>query len=140
MIKHAKHKKLTLHATNLDLTDAYGRIPHNLIEYALKIYHYPSHIAKYINTFYSRLRAQVQTSEWITNPFRILIGLGQGDTLSQMIFIICFDIIIKYLHNKYKHYKAIGFKYKNVTINDNSDNFLKSIADDLSIITNNKTL
>ena len=41
VIQDAKHRHRTVHFSWFDLSDAYGSIPHNLIEICLRHYHVP---------------------------------------------------------------------------------------------------
>eukprot|EP01083_Nonionella_stella_P144400 450792_1 len=112
-VKHAKRNRKTLYITNFDLSDAYGSVPHNLIHLALKHYHLPSHICQYITDLYSKIRAKVVTASWQSDVFDINTGLFQGDTLSQIIFLLSFNILLEYLLLKYKDNKNVGYNFAN---------------------------
>ena len=87
-IKDAKRHRKTLYATNFDLSDAYGSVPHNLIHLALEHYHLPPETSEYISNLYSQICGCVETTNWSTKIFDISTGLFQGDTLSQIIFLL----------------------------------------------------
>ena len=44
---------------------------------------------------YSNLSAFISTKQWITHTFPIQRGVFQGDTLSPLIFLLCFNPILK---------------------------------------------
>ena len=66
IIQDAKHKRKTVHVSFYDLTDAYGSIPHLLIQHCLKLYHIPSDEIEYIMGLYSQLKGTVITKKWKT--------------------------------------------------------------------------
>lgn len=51
MIHEARSKKGDLTVVWLDLANAYGSIPHDLIRIALKHYHIPDHIKGMVTSF-----------------------------------------------------------------------------------------
>ena len=61
IIQDAKQKKRTVHFSWYDLSDAYGSIPHNLIEFSLKHYHVPQREIDYIMNLYSQLEGRIVT-------------------------------------------------------------------------------
>ena len=141
IIKQSKSKHRTLYATNFDLTDAYGKIPHNLIRFMLEHYHFPQNVAEYISNLYDKICGSVETELWTTEIFAINTGLFQGDTLSQIIFPSTFNILLEYLEHKYKNNKWVGYSIdNNSTSSDINNQFLKCLADDLSIVTLHKCI
>ena len=83
-----------------DLSDAYGSIPHQLIEYVLRLYHIPEEEIKYIRSLYSQLEGVVVTKEWRSNPFLFKNGIFTGDTLSPIVFNITFQPLIDFIRRK----------------------------------------
>ena len=72
VIQDAKHLKKTLHSSYFDLSDAYGSVPHSLIEYCLKHYHVPEIETRYIMDLYSKLEGKIVTNEWSSESFKFL--------------------------------------------------------------------
>ena len=73
-----------------DLTDAYGSIPHNLIEHCLKHYNIPESEIKYIMNLYSQLEGRIVTKGWKSESFRFCRGIFTGDNYSPIIFNLVF--------------------------------------------------
>ena len=96
-IQHAKLNHKTLHATWFDLRDAFGSVPHVLIEYVMSYYHIPIQIINYIKNLYSKFEGKVFTKNWESEWFKFLQGVFQGDPFSGIIFLIVFNPIIEYL-------------------------------------------
>ena len=54
----------------------------------------PPAISSYITNLYSNLSASVTTHQWTTPSFNISRGVFQGDTLSPLLFLLCFQPLI----------------------------------------------
>lgn len=67
-IQAAKKNKSDLHVVWLDLANAYGSVPHQLIIYALDFFHFPSHVqglvGDYFKNFYVCYTTQEATTSW----------------------------------------------------------------------------
>ena len=128
LIRDAKHRKKTCHVTFIDLADAFGSVPHGLIEHSLKRNFFPQPIQDYVNSMYTNLKATVSTADFKTEVFRFRRGVFQGNPLSPVIFLLCFDPIIQYLNN----ISDCGYKL--------GDNHFINLpyADDFCVITRNK--
>ena len=97
VIKHAKANKKTAHFTWFDLQDAFGSVPHTLIDHILERYFLPSEISVYIKNLYSVISGKVVTKHWSTDSFRFRKGIFQGDPLSPLIFTMCINPLLEYL-------------------------------------------
>ena len=62
IIKDAKHRKNTCHITFFDLEDAFGSVPHSLIDLTLERNHVPPVIRKYFHNLYTHSTAVVETN------------------------------------------------------------------------------
>ena len=91
IIKDAKARQKTVHIIILDLSDAFGSLPHNLVEYVLGIFHVPNCFRSYIISFFACMTAVVRVGNEKSEPFRILTGGFQGDPLVMMCFIMCYQ-------------------------------------------------
>ena len=136
VIQHATLLNKTVHATWLDLEDAFGSVPHVLIPYVLSYYHIPHQIITYITSLYSKLKGKIFTNKWETEFFRFLKGVFQGDPYSGVIFLIIFNPIIEYLKkHKESHGYSLSTKEKGVM-----NVITTPFADDFNIITRDKSL
>ena len=84
MLDNAKAHGLPLAMTFIDLRNAF--LHH------IKV---PPELSLYIHNLYSNLSAFISTKQWITDMFPIERGVFQGDTLSPLIFLLCFNPIFK---------------------------------------------
>ena len=125
LVKDAKQKKRTLHITFIDLADAFGSVPHNLITHSLQRYKFPPEIILYIHNFYSNLQATVHTRSFKTQNFSFKRGVFQGDPLSPIIFLVVFNPIIEFLEENSK----FGYKMQE------ENTITLPYADDFCLIT-----
>jgi len=79
----------------LDLANAYGSIPHQLIKEALQHYHIPTNaenlITSYLNNINLRFSCEGFTTKWIP----LEKGIVTGCTISVILFIMGMNMIIK---------------------------------------------
>ena len=96
IIANAKRHGLPLSITFIDLRNAFGSIPHKLIFDMLAYTLVPSQLSTYIASLYGMLTASISTQKWETPSFRVTKGIFQGDTLSPILFLLCFSPITAY--------------------------------------------
>ena len=128
-IAFAKSKKKTVHVTFFDLADAFGSISHTLISQSMKRFMLPVNTIKYVEMLYSHLNGSVCGPGWTSNNFKFRRGTFQGDPLSPIIFLMCFNPILEYLENIRNVH---GFNL------DGDKVITKPYADDFNLITSNK--
>ena len=96
-LRDARSSKKALVVLWLDLANAYGSVPHKLIEFALKRYKVPQVwidlILDYYNGLWGRSGSNNIKSEWT----RYEKGIFAGCTLSVILFLLAFNVIIEYV-------------------------------------------
>ena len=95
IIENARSTQCPLYITFLDLANAFGSVSHQFIHDMLVHAQLPSPVVGYLQDLYSKLQAFVSTPDWCTDTFAVQRGVFQGDTLSPIIFLLCFDPVIK---------------------------------------------
>ena len=127
-LKDAKRKRRQIFIVWIDLMNAYGRVPHNLILFAMRHYHFPEELITYMMSYYDELSVRIVTRKWKSNWFFYLIGLFQGDPLSVVLFLIVFNLLLDYLQSK----QELGYK---PTFSEKSTSN-RAFADDLTLLAN----
>ena len=95
LICEARENNRNLAVLWLDLANAYGSIPHKVVEETLRRYHVPSSfsnlILDYYNNFNLRVTSGTKTSDW----HRLERGIITGCTISATLFSLAMNMIIK---------------------------------------------
>jgi len=125
-LKDAKTKRRQIYVVFVDLMNAYGRVPHNLILFALKYYKFPEWLIEYMMKYYDELIVRVVSKNWKTNWFFYMIGLFQGDPLSVVLFLIVFNLLLDLL----KREQSLGYSPSFAS----SPTSNRAFADDLTLI------
>ena len=86
LIKEARNKKKNLVVTWLDIANAYGSIPHNVISAALEAAHVPEKTRDLIASYYSDVKIRFTTKHFTTEWQRLEKGIITGCTLSVILF------------------------------------------------------
>ena len=66
----------------------------------LKYHLIPPSIINLMNSLYSDYFISITTKDFITNPIKVNHGVLQGDCLSQLIFNLCINTLIKSIENE----------------------------------------
>ncbi|KAK0142412.1 Retrovirus-related Pol polyprotein from type-1 retrotransposable element R2 [Merluccius polli] len=95
LIREAQESKGDLAVLWLDLANAYGSIPHKLVELALSRYHVPEKmrnlILDYYNNFSLRVSSRTSTFEWHC----LEKGIITGCTISVSLFALAMNMLVK---------------------------------------------
>jgi len=95
ILQDATSTKKPLMITFLDLKNAFGSIPHQLIFDMLRFVKVPSSVLNYVESFYSKLFVTVTTKYWKTSPIPFRRGVFQGDTMSPIMFLLSFNPLLQ---------------------------------------------
>ncbi len=90
VIKDANQHQQSLAIAWLDLANAYGRVSHQLIQFALSHYHAPSEFLALDSNLY-------ENQQWETKPVDLLFGVVQGDPLSVSIFNNAINLLLDHI-------------------------------------------
>ena len=93
-IQRAKWEKNDWHVIWLDLANAYGSLPHQLINYALEFFHTPPCIKNLVALYYSDLQMCFALQGFTTGWQHLEVGIAMGCAISPILFIAPFEIIL----------------------------------------------
>ena len=105
VIKDATVKHRSLSVCWLDLANAYGSVPHGLIQFALQHYNTPLQFTNTVSSLYSGLSAAITAGSWATPFVPLQTGVYQGDPLS----VVVFNTIMCTLIDALKPLKHLGY-------------------------------
>ena len=94
LLREARQKKGNLAMVWLDLANAYGSIPHMLVAKAMMVYHIPLKVQELVLTYYNNISVRFTTKTFTTAPQRLEKGIVTGCTISVVLFLCAFNLII----------------------------------------------
>ncbi|XP_061920230.1 uncharacterized protein LOC133660667 [Entelurus aequoreus] len=95
LIREAHESRGELAVLWLDLTNAYGSIPHKLVELALHRHHVPSKIKDLILDYYNNFRLRVTSGSITSDWHRPEKGIITGCTISVVLFTLAMNMVVK---------------------------------------------
>ena len=128
-LKDARLRKQSVSSIWLDIQNAFGSLPHELIFFALERYGVPKHwsnlVRKYYDGLWSRSVSTTAPSSW----HRHERGIFQGCTISVTLFLISMNVILEYINQvKVEAYEiTTGIKLP----------ITRAFLDDLNLMTTN---
>ena len=102
LIREAKAGKKNLVITWLDVANAYGSIPHNLIQTALQRAHVPEDVCNLVKDYYSKARIRFTTNRFTTEWQQVEKGIITGCTLSVILFALTMTMLVMSVKNETK--------------------------------------
>ena len=93
-IQRAKREKTDLHVVWLDLANAYGSVPHQLINYALEFFHMPPCVRKLVERYFRDLQMCFALQDFTTGWHQLQVGIAMGCAISPILFVTAFEIIL----------------------------------------------
>ena len=94
ILEGAKAKNLPAVLTFIDFKKAFDSVHRGILMKILRAYGLPPVIVDLIERMYTGTIAKVITADGLTEAFRILAGVLQGDTLAPYLFVIVIDYIM----------------------------------------------
>ena len=126
-LKEARTSRRTLAILWLDLANAYGSVPHKLIQFALRRYLVPEDWIDLIMAYYDGLWGRTTSSGISSDWMRYERGIFAGCTISVILFIAAFNVILEYVGNAPIEKFAMS--------NGSCIEILRGFMDDVSILT-----
>jgi hypothetical protein len=94
-IQMAKVEKRDLHVVFLDLANAFGSVPHELLWSAFRFFHIPDTITNLVKSYFQDLQFCFTTSEFTTSWQCLNVGIMAGCTISPLAFTMAMEVIIR---------------------------------------------
>lgn len=79
----------------LELSNAYGSVPHKLIEMALEKYHVPQKVRAFIVDYYSKFSLRVSSGGITSDWHQLEVGIITGCTISVTLFTLVMNMLVK---------------------------------------------
>ena len=94
LIREAKEAKGDLVVTWLDIANAYGSLPHEVILTALRSAHVPEQVCKLVESYYADVKIRFSTKDFTTDWQQVEKGIITGCTLSVILFALAMTMLI----------------------------------------------
>ncbi|KAJ3582705.1 hypothetical protein NHX12_000329 [Muraenolepis orangiensis] len=95
LIREARENKGNLSVLSLDLENAFGSIPHKLVQFTLTKHHVPSRCRDLIADYYSNFRMRVSSGAITSSWHKVEIGIITGCTISVTLFSLSMNMLTK---------------------------------------------
>ena len=93
--QRAKSEKLNFDVIWLDLANAYGSVPHQMIQLALRMYHVPEDIQVMLDDCFSGFRMKFSTIRYTIDWINLEIGIAMGCTIFPILFVMAMEVNLK---------------------------------------------
>ncbi|XP_052093724.1 uncharacterized protein LOC127729844 [Mytilus californianus] len=95
ILREAKEKKSDLAVLWLDFANAYGSIPHKLVDLTLQRYHVPTTIRTMLQEYFDHIEMRFTVGDFTTAWQRLEVGILTGCTVSVVLFAAAMNLILK---------------------------------------------
>jgi hypothetical protein len=95
LLREAKEEKGDVAIIWLDLANAYGSVPHMLVEDTLGRYHVPDKIRKILQQYYKGLKFRFSVGQYTTSWHDVEKGIPAGCTVSVILFSAAMNMLMK---------------------------------------------
>ena len=94
-VQTAKKEKKDLHVVFLDLANAFGSVPHEILWTAFNFFQVPEGITRLVKAYFQDLQFCVTTQASTTAWQHLEVGIMAGCTISPLAFTMAMEIIIR---------------------------------------------
>ena len=94
-IQEAKKNGKDLNVVWLDLANAYGSVPHELLFKAMDFFHIPAKIQAVMRNYYNKFQMRFTTESFTTDWHQLEVGIGAGCTISVIWFVLAMEMILR---------------------------------------------
>ena len=107
LIREAKAEKKGLVVVWLDIANAYGSIPHSLIQLALRRAHVPEEFCQLVESYYANMNIRFTTKQFTMEWQRVEKGIITGCTLSVILFALTMTMLVMSVRDETKGPKTV---------------------------------
>jgi len=125
-LSHARQSGSNLFVCFLDLSNAFGSVPHSLIQLMLQRIGFGTRFCDIVDDMYRDATMTVKSNGLESSPIPICAGVKQGDPLSPTLFCVALEYIIRNLKKKLP---GSGYQWC-----PGHSTFLLAYADDLALV------
>ena len=126
-IRYAREHRKPICICWIDLANAFGSVPHNLVQFSMEWFAVPRRFRNLIFNYYKSIYAFVEGPNWNSDWFWISTGVPQGCTASTIIFDMVFQLLLD-IHKSFV--PNISFKMPRADISI----FNPTYADDVALL------
>lgn len=94
-IQEAKKSKESLNVVWLDLANAYGSVPHELLMEAMEFFYIPQEVQDIMREYYDNFQMRFSTEDFTTEWHQLEIGIAAGCTISVIWFILVMEMLLR---------------------------------------------
>ena len=94
-IREAKLNNKDLQVVWLDLANAYGAVPHDLIYKALDFFYVPAEVKEVLANYFGAVKMRFTTKNYTTDWQDLEIGIMMGCVISPLLFVMCMELILR---------------------------------------------
>jgi len=89
-----KRERGDLHVVWLDLPNAYGSVPHQLIKYTLDFFYIPVCICALVAKYFEDIKMSCTHQDFTTGWQQLELGIAIGCSVSPILFVATFKVIL----------------------------------------------
>ena len=78
----------------LDLANAYGSIPHKLVDLTLKICHIPAMVREMLQYYFNNYIMRFTVADYTTAWQKLKVGIITGCTISVVLFLTAMNLLV----------------------------------------------
>lgn len=91
-IQRAKRERSDLHVVWLDVANAYGSVPHQLLNYTTEFFHMPGSIRSLVANYLKDMQVAFSLQEYTTGWQQLEVGIAMGCSISPILFMAAFEL------------------------------------------------
>ena len=128
-IQQARRNRLSLYVVWLDLANAYGSVPHQLLWKTLENHHAPIPVIKILQEYFRVFEMRFSTMAYTTKWIPLQVGIAMGCAISPCLFVLAMQVLLN-ASGSHKDRVHIGRKFNSSSI--------KAFMDDTILVMNRK--